>query len=104
MLTSSVFAAPVFQGYGKQIATGQHKENIGFTFELGAKDVGLVTQMAAASGTPMPVATLLKEQYAEGVSRGWGNSLEWSAIALLEAESAGIDISTMLPPHLQQHK
>jgi 3-hydroxyisobutyrate dehydrogenase-like beta-hydroxyacid dehydrogenase len=100
MLTSSLFAAPLFQSYGGQIAAGQYTD-VKVPFSLGHKDIGLVNDIAVESGTPMPVAELLHQEFQEGISRGWGASVEWSALGLLQAERAGLSIDAMLPEHLR---
>lgn len=58
MLTTTLFAAPIFQSYGKRIVDG--------TASLGAskipeKDLGLFEQTAAPVGSPTPIASLLIE-------------------------------------------
>jgi len=88
MLTNSFFSAPFQKNYGGIIAQ-QRYEPPGFTLRLGAKDVRLILAAADAANVPMPVASVLHDRFLTGISRGMGEK-DWSAIAQLEAESAGL--------------
>jgi len=80
--------SPLHSGYANQIAE-QKFEPAGFRLTLGLKDVNLIVQTAAASMTPMPLASLLHDHYVSAVAKGRGE-LDWSAIALGVAEDAGL--------------
>lgn len=80
--------SPLHSGYANQIAD-QKFEPAGFRLTLGLKDVNLIVQTAAASMTPMPLASLLHDRYVSSVAKGRGD-LDWSAIALGVAEDAGL--------------
>lgn len=80
--------SPMHQGYANQIAE-QKFEPPGFRLTLGLKDVNLILQMAAASTTPLPLASLLHDRWLSAVAKGRGG-LDWSAIALGVAEDAGL--------------
>ncbi len=80
--------SPMHQGYANQIAE-QKFEPPGFRLTLGLKDVNLILQMAAASTTPLPFASLLHDRWLSAVAKGRGD-LDWSAIALGVAEDAGL--------------
>lgn len=80
--------SPLHSGYANLIAD-QKFEPAGFRLTLGLKDVNLIAQAAAASMTPMPLASLLHDRYVSAVAKGRGN-LDWSAIALGVAEDAGL--------------
>ena len=80
--------SPLHSGYANQIAE-QKFEPAGFRLTLGLKDVNLIVQTAAASMTPMPLASLLHDRYVSAVAKGRGD-LDWSAIALGVAEDAGL--------------
>jgi 3-hydroxyisobutyrate dehydrogenase-like beta-hydroxyacid dehydrogenase len=80
--------SPLHSGYANQIAD-QKFEPAGFRLALGLKDVNLIMQTAAASTTPMPVASLLHDRYVSAVAKGRAD-LDWSAIALGVAEDAGL--------------
>jgi 3-hydroxyisobutyrate dehydrogenase-like beta-hydroxyacid dehydrogenase len=80
--------SPMHQGYANQIAE-QKFEPAGFRLTLGLKDVNLILQIAAASTTPLPLASLLHDRWLSAVAKGRGD-LDWSAIALGVAEDAGL--------------
>ena len=89
----SVFAdvlarSPIFEGYAKRIATEAY-EPAGFATDLGLKDVRLVLAAAEARSVPMPVASLVRDHLLAAVARGRGR-LDWSALARLAAEDAGL--------------
>jgi 3-hydroxyisobutyrate dehydrogenase-like beta-hydroxyacid dehydrogenase len=88
MLTNSFFTAPFQKNYGGIIAQEKF-EPAGFRLRLGLKDVRLILAAADAANVPMPVASVLHNRFLTGVSRGLGEK-DWSAIAQLEAESAGL--------------
>lgn len=88
MLTNSFFTAPFQKNYGSIIAQEKF-EPAGFRLRLGLKDVRLILAAADAANVPMPVASVLHNRFLTGVSRGLGEK-DWSAIAQLEAESAGL--------------
>jgi len=88
MLTNSFFSAPFQKNYGGIIAQ-QKYDPPGFSLRLGAKDVRLILAAADAANVPMPVASVLHDRFLTGISRGLGEK-DWSAIAQLAAESAGL--------------
>ena len=88
MLTNSFFTAPFQKNYGGIIAQEKF-EPAGFRLKLGLKDVRLILAAADAANVPMPVASVLHNRFLTGVSRGLGEK-DWSAIAQLQAESAGL--------------
>ena len=63
----------------------------GFKLDLGAKDVGLATDMGRALKVPMEISNLVQQKYVEAQNRGWGADSSIS-IARLQEERAGIDI------------
>lgn len=86
----SVFAkSPIFERYATLIAAAQYQPP-GFTMRLGLKDVGLVLDAAGSAQVPMPLASMIRDQYLGGVARGMGE-LDWVALAELAAERAGLD-------------
>jgi 3-hydroxyisobutyrate dehydrogenase-like beta-hydroxyacid dehydrogenase len=84
----TLFACPVYQGYGKSIAE-QRFEPAGFRLALGLKDINLVLQTAASSAVPMPLASLLRDRWLTGIAKGRGD-MDWTAVALGVAEDAGL--------------
>ena len=87
ILTNTLFSAPVYKTYGAIIANEQY-EPAGFKMALGLKDIRLALAAADAMARPMPVASLVHYHFLTGVARG-GDS-DWSGIARLCAENAGL--------------
>ncbi len=88
ILTSTLFAAPAYKTYGTIIANQQY-EPAGFKMSLGLKDIRLALAAADKLATPMPVASLVHDQFLSGVARGEGDA-DWSALARLAAGNAGL--------------
>lgn len=85
----TLFACPVYQNYGKQIAEKRF-EPVGFRLALGLKDVNLALETAAYSAVPMPIASLLRDRLLAQVAKGRAD-MDWSALALGVAENAGLE-------------
>ncbi len=87
MLTSTLFAAPVYKTYGNLIA-GNKFEPAGFAAPLGQKDIRLTLAAAESLNVPMPVASLLRDRFLTLLANGGENS-DWSAIGKLAARDSG---------------
>ncbi|BDG10213.1 NAD(P)-dependent oxidoreductase [Anaeromyxobacter paludicola] len=88
ILTQSLFAAPVYQGYGKTLVEERFSP-AGFALPLGAKDNRLLLQAAEAAGVPMPLASLVRDRMIAALARGWAD-LDWSSFGRLSREDAGL--------------
>jgi 3-hydroxyisobutyrate dehydrogenase-like beta-hydroxyacid dehydrogenase len=88
LMTSTLFASPVYQSYGA-ILTERRFSPAGFKLPLGLKDVRLVLQAAERVAAPLPFASVLRDQLLSAIARGHGD-LDWSAIALVAEENAGV--------------
>ena len=89
----SVFArSPIFETYAQLIAEEKYSP-AGFKLKLGLKDMELVLGAARSAEVPMPLASLVKDQFLGGVAQGHGD-LDWSALGALVAERAGLKRST----------
>jgi 3-hydroxyisobutyrate dehydrogenase-like beta-hydroxyacid dehydrogenase len=89
MLSSTLFAAPIYQNYGKMIAEKHHMP-AGFQQVLGLKDMDLVRDSADQVRMPMPLASLLHDRLLAGVAKGRGE-MDWSALSLDVLEDAGLE-------------
>jgi 3-hydroxyisobutyrate dehydrogenase-like beta-hydroxyacid dehydrogenase len=89
VMTSTLFAAPAYQGYGRQIAA-QHFKPAGFALPLGLKDVELALTAGSAARVPLPFAGVLRDSLLEALAGGDGE-LDWSALALVAARRAHLD-------------
>ncbi len=72
-----------------QIIAAEAYEPAGFKLELGLKDMRLVALAADAATVPMPLASLVRDNYLVAAAQGRGG-LDWSALGLLAAERAGL--------------
>lgn len=88
VLTSTLFAAPVYQGYGGMIA-GRRYEPAAFRLALGLKDLRLVLEAAEGARTPMPFASVLRDHLLEAVAQGEGDR-DWAALADVARRHAGL--------------
>ena len=88
MLSSTLFASPVYQGYGAAIAHRKFTP-AGFRLPLGLKDIDLVLKTATEANTPMPTASLLRDRFISAIAKGRA-AMDWSAIALGAADDAGL--------------
>jgi 3-hydroxyisobutyrate dehydrogenase-like beta-hydroxyacid dehydrogenase len=88
MLTTTLFAAPVYQGYGAAIAH-QRFTPAGFRLPLGLKDIDLVLKTASEARAPMPTASLLHDRFIAALAKGRAE-MDWSALALGAADDAGL--------------
>ncbi|WP_261252960.1 NAD(P)-dependent oxidoreductase [Serratia entomophila] len=89
MLTSTAFASPAYQGYGALIAAEKYSP-AGFKLALGLKDVGLALEAGANSHTPMPFASVLKDNFLDALAQGDAD-LDWAALARVAARRAGLE-------------
>ncbi|KZC38066.1 MULTISPECIES: NAD(P)-dependent oxidoreductase [Rhodanobacter] len=89
VMTSTLFAAPAYQGYGKLIAEQRFKP-AGFALPLGYKDVGLALAAGEAQRVPLPFAGVLRDAMLEALAAG-DAELDWSALALVAARRAHLD-------------
>lgn len=80
--------SPLHHGYATIMAE-ERFEPAGFRLQLGLKDINLILGAAAASVTPLPLASLLHDRWMASMAKGRAN-LDWSAIALDVAENAGL--------------
>lgn len=89
ILTSTLFAAPIYKTYGALIADGRF-EPAGFAAPLGQKDLRLVLQAAEELRVPLPIASLLRDRFLTLFAHG-GDRLDWAAIGRLAAKDAGLE-------------
>jgi len=87
-ILTSLFDVPAYRIYGGLIASGRF-EPAAFAAPLGQKDVRELLAAAGKLGVPMPIASLLRDRFLTLLAQG-GEHLDWSAIAALAAQDAGI--------------
>lgn len=87
MLTSTLFASPVYKNYGGQIMAGSY-DNPGFLLRLGLKDIRLALAASEAAGVPMPFAGVLRDNFLDAISHGDGER-DLAALASVAARRSG---------------
>jgi 3-hydroxyisobutyrate dehydrogenase-like beta-hydroxyacid dehydrogenase len=88
MLTTTLFAAPIYKTYGSLIADERYRP-AGFRLPLGLKDVTLALDAARDEAVPMPTATLVRDRMLEGLALGYDDA-DWSVLGLVAARAAGL--------------
>ncbi len=87
MIAATLFAAPVYKGYGTLIAERRFVP-AGFKMTLGLKDIRLALEAAEAAHVPLPFAGVLKDNLLDGIAHGGANS-DWAALAQVAVRRAG---------------
>ncbi|PMS15020.1 oxidoreductase [Trinickia dabaoshanensis] len=87
VITSSAFPGPVYSGYGKLIAERRYEPAL-FKARLGLKDVRLAMAAAEAASTPMPLASLVRDNLVEVMARGEGEK-DFAVLGEVAARRAG---------------
>lgn len=87
-IQNGLFNSPVYANYGSIIADRRF-EPAGFRLALGLKDVGLALEAAQESAVPMPLASLLRDNYLNAMAHGRAD-VDWSAVAEVAAMNAGL--------------
>jgi 3-hydroxyisobutyrate dehydrogenase-like beta-hydroxyacid dehydrogenase len=88
VMSSTLFAAPVYQIYGRLIAE-QRYEPAGFTLTLGFKDVRLALQAGEDANVALPFASVLRDHFLEAMAAGMA-ARDWASIAEVSARHAGL--------------
>ena len=88
VFTSSLFSAPIYRTYG-DILAAERFEPAGFKLTLGMKDNTLVLAAAEDAKVPMPMASLIHEQFLTAVATGLADA-DWSALARVTYRNAGL--------------
>lgn len=85
---NALFGSPVYANYGRAVADQQF-EPAGFALRLGLKDVRLVLETAQECTSPMPIASLLRDQLLSAVAQGQAE-MDWSSVSKVCARNAGL--------------
>jgi 3-hydroxyisobutyrate dehydrogenase-like beta-hydroxyacid dehydrogenase len=88
ILTSTLFNAPIYKTYGALIVADKFTPP-GFKVPLGLKDNRLLLAAAEEAAVPMPMASLVRDQFLAAVAQGF-SELDWAAIARISAGNAGL--------------
>jgi 3-hydroxyisobutyrate dehydrogenase-like beta-hydroxyacid dehydrogenase len=87
IITSTLFPGPVYQGYGTMIAERRYEPAL-FKARLGLKDVRLAMAAADAVDTPLPIASLLRDNLIDAVAHGGGDK-DFAVLGEVAARRAG---------------
>ena len=87
ILTNTMFGGHVHRVYGEKIVAERYAP--GFLLPLALKDVHLALAEAEKAVVPMPSVSVVRDRMMTGIAHGYAD-LDWSAIALMAAENAGL--------------
>jgi len=85
---SALFGSPVITNYGRAIVEDKF-EPAGFALRLGLKDVRLMLAASEECTSPMPLASVVRDQFIAALAQGQGE-LDWSSVARVAARTAGL--------------
>jgi 3-hydroxyisobutyrate dehydrogenase-like beta-hydroxyacid dehydrogenase len=88
IMTNTLFAAPAFQIYAGLLNAGRF-EPAAFKLHLGLKDVNLALAAAQGAQAPLPLASLLRDQFTEAVASGHGQH-DWAYLGEQIRRKAGL--------------
>jgi 3-hydroxyisobutyrate dehydrogenase-like beta-hydroxyacid dehydrogenase len=88
VVNGKLLRSPVYENYGK-IIVSQRYEPAGFKLRHGLKDMRLALGAGDEVSAPLPLASLLRDQYLEAVARGWAD-IDWAGLARVSAADAGL--------------
>lgn len=87
LLTSTLFAAPVYKSYGGLIAADRY-EPAAFKLHLGLKDLRLALAAGEQANIPLPMASLVRDHLISAVALGDGEQ-DFAALAKIAQRQAG---------------
>jgi 3-hydroxyisobutyrate dehydrogenase-like beta-hydroxyacid dehydrogenase len=85
---NALFGSPVYANYGRIIADEKF-DPPGFPVLLGLKDVGLILETAQECASPMPIASLVRDQLLSALAQGQA-ALDWASVSKIAARNAGL--------------
>ncbi len=88
VVNGALFKSPLYQNYGTLIAE-ERFEPPGFRLKLGLKDVRLALQAGEGSAVPLPIASLLRDQFLSAVAHGDAER-DWAAVSQVAARNASL--------------
>ncbi|WP_129775648.1 NAD(P)-dependent oxidoreductase [Peristeroidobacter soli] len=88
LMTSTLFAAPIYKGYAPLI-TKQQYQPPGFAAPLGLKDVRLALTAGESLKVPLPLGSLVRDKFLTLLARG-GEGDDIAALGKVAAEQAGM--------------
>ncbi|MCJ0903087.1 NAD(P)-dependent oxidoreductase [Rhodococcus sp. ARC_M6] len=89
IMNDSLFPGAVYGGYGSMIAKRDY-EPVGFSVELGLKDVRLALAEARDQQVPLAFGSQLENIFVDALAHGQG-ALDWASVAEATRRRAGVD-------------
>jgi 3-hydroxyisobutyrate dehydrogenase-like beta-hydroxyacid dehydrogenase len=89
IVNGRLIRSPIYENYGNLIVS-ERWEPAGFKLRHGLKDVRLALAAGEDATTPMPLASLLRDQYLSAMARDWGD-IDWAALARVASVNAGLE-------------
>jgi 3-hydroxyisobutyrate dehydrogenase-like beta-hydroxyacid dehydrogenase len=89
IVTHTLFNTPVYKNYGSMIAEERY-EPAGFKLPLGLKDVRLALAAGEAAHVPLPLASLLRDNFLDCLAHG-DAAKDWAALGQVASRRAGLD-------------
>jgi 3-hydroxyisobutyrate dehydrogenase-like beta-hydroxyacid dehydrogenase len=87
-MMTALFGSPVITNYGRSIVEEKF-EPAGFALRLGLKDVRLMLAASEECTTPMPLASVIRDQFIAALAQGQGE-MDWSSVSRVAARAAGL--------------
>jgi 3-hydroxyisobutyrate dehydrogenase-like beta-hydroxyacid dehydrogenase len=87
VMTGTLFTAPAYKTYSA-IISEQRYSPAAFKLPLGLKDVRLALAAGEAQHTPLPLASLLRDNFIEAIAMGDGEK-DWAALAAVAFRRSG---------------
>jgi 3-hydroxyisobutyrate dehydrogenase-like beta-hydroxyacid dehydrogenase len=85
---NALFGSPVYANYGGIVAD-ERFEPVGFALKLGLKDMRLLLDTAQECASPMPFASVMRDQLLAALAHGQGD-MDWSSFTKVAARNAGL--------------
>jgi len=85
---TALFGSPVITNYGRAIVEEKF-EPAGFALRLGLKDVRLMLAASEECTAPMPLASVVRDQFIAALAHGQGEK-DWSSVSQVAARAAGL--------------
>ncbi len=85
---TALFGSPVITNYGRAIVE-ETFEPAGFALRLGLKDVRLMLAASEECNAPMPLASVVRDQFIAALAHGQGEK-DWSSVTQSAARAAGL--------------
>jgi 3-hydroxyisobutyrate dehydrogenase-like beta-hydroxyacid dehydrogenase len=94
IMTGTMFGSRVHKIYGNRIVAEDYKA--GLALPLALKDVRLALAEAEKAGVPTPTIGVVRDRLIAGIARGHAG-LDWTSLALVAAEEAGMGVGSLNP-------